>query len=105
MRAGLLDTPITILRPTTTQNEFGEMVQTYDKLKTTRARVIHNGGTRGLENTEVFYGYRKVFEVWKHLDIKETDIIIYNDEKWRILSIDLDKQQLKKTISTELIDE
>ena len=40
-----------------------------------------------------------------NVDIKETDIIHWEGKKYRILSIDLDRNQMKNVIITELIDE
>lgn len=105
MRCGLLKDKIDIYRPISNQNEFGEMVQEYRPWYSTRSRIVNNGGSRTLLNNEIFYPYRKIFEVHLYLDIKETDIIHWEGKKYRILSIDLDRNQMKKVIMTELIDE
>ena len=105
MRCGLLKDKIDIYRPITSQNEFGEMIQEYKPWYSTRSRVISNGGSREITNNEVFYPYRKVFEIHQYVDVKETDIIHWKDKKYRILSIDLDRTQMKKVMMTELIDE
>ena len=105
MRCGQLKEKIDIYRPITAQNEFGEMVQEYRPWYCTRARAISNCGSRTLLNNEIFYPYRKRFEVHQYGDVKETDIIHYDNKKYRILSIDLDRSQMKKVIMTELIDE
>lgn len=105
MRCGLLKDKIDIYRPISNQNEFGEMVQEYRPWYCTRARAVSNGGSRTLLNNEIFYPYRKVFEVHQYVDVKETDIIHWEGKKYRIISIDLDRSQMKKVIMTELIDE
>lgn len=105
MRCGLLKDKIDIYRPITSQNEFGEMIQEYKPWYCTRSRVVSNGGSRELMNNEIFYPYRKVFEVHKYVDVNETDVIHYDNKRYRILSIDLDRTQMKKVIMTELIDE
>lgn len=105
MRCGLLKDKIDIYRPISNQNEFGEMVQEYRPWYCTRARAVSNGGSRELINNEIFYPYRKIFEIHQYVDVKETDIIHYDNKKYRILSIDLDRNQMKKIIITELIDE
>lgn len=105
MKSGLLEYKIDIYRTNTVRNDFGEMIQEYSLWKTTRTRVLHNGGSRDIQNSEVFYQYRKVFEIWRYVEIIETDIIHFEGKKYRILSIEEDKRQLKKTITTELIDE
>ena len=105
MRCGLLKDKIDIYRPISNQNEFGEIVQEYRPWYCTRARAVSNGGSRELMNNEIFYPYRKIFEIHQYVDVKETDIIHWKDKRYRILSIDLDRTQMKKVIMTELIDE
>lgn len=105
MRCGLLNDKIDIYRPITSQNEFGEMIQEYKPWYSTRSRVVSNGGSRELMNNEILYPYRKIFEIHQYVDVKETDIIHWKDKRYRILSIDLDRTQMKKVIMTELIDE
>ena len=105
MRCGLLKDKIDIYRPISNQNEFGEMVQEYKPWYCTRARAVSNGGSRELMNNEIFYPYRKIFEIHQYVDVKETDIIHWKDKRYRILSIDLDRTQMKKVIMCELIDE
>ena len=105
MRCGLLKDNIDIYRAITSQNEFGEMVQEYRPWYCTRARAVSNGGSRELMNNEIFYQYRKIFEVHQYVDVNETDVIHYDNKKYRILSIDLERNQMKKVIITELIDE
>ena len=105
MRCGLLKYKIGIYRAISNQNEFGEIVQEYRPWYCTRSRILSNGGSRTLLNNEFFYPYRKIFEVHQYVDVKETDIIHWEGKKYRILSIDLDRSQMKKVIMTELIDE
>ena len=105
MRCGLLNDKIGIYRPITSQNEFGEIVQEYKPWYCTRSRVVSNGGSRELMNNEIFYPYRKIFEIHQYVDVKETDLIHWKDKRYRILSIEFDRTQMKKVIITELIDE
>lgn len=105
MISGLLKDFIEIYRPHSEQNEYGELIQSYELYQRTRAHKVNNGGSRELQNSEVFYAYRVIFEIWNSVDIEETDIIHYDKKKYRILSIDENKKRLMKTITTELIDE
>lgn len=105
MRCGLLNEKIDIYRPISNQNEFGEIVQEYRPWYCTRSRIVSNGGSRTLLNNEIFYPYRKIFEVHQYVDVRETDVIHWMGKKYRILSIELDRTQMKKVIMTELIDE
>ena len=105
MQAGLLNKIIHIYRPTTTKNEYGEQVQHYVHHKQARARVGYAGGSRNNSNNEIIYSYSKSFKVWHYVDIQETDYIMYNNKKWRIISIEPIPERNEKIINTELINE
>ena len=105
MRAGLLDTEVKILRPEITRNAFGEQEEEYKDHYTTKARVLHNSGRRSVENGEILHSYEKTVEVWKYVDVVETDFIEFDGKQYRILSIEDDKTQQKKIITIELIND
>lgn len=105
-RAGLLNEVIKILTPTSTINEFGEKVQSYNVTYCTRARVEHDSGHRSNENNEIFYSYQKSFTVRSYVPVTEFDLVEYNGKRYRILSID-DRIKVNndKLIITELIND
>lgn len=105
MQAGKLNKVIQLLTPTVSVNEYGEQVQSYKVRKETRASVDYAGGSRGISNDEIVYSYQKEFKVRNHVDVAETDIIQYNNKKWRILSIEPIPEWQEKKINTELINE
>lgn len=105
MRAGLLTELITIKRRVTTTNESGQKEHKYVKLRTTRARVIYSSGNRTIENKDILWDYHYKFEVWDYVDVNEKDLIVYDKKEYRIKSINHDKHQQKKIITTELITE
>ena len=105
MRAGLLSELITIKRRVTTTNESGQKEHKYVNLKTTRARVIYSSGNRTIENKDIVWDYQYKFEVWDYVDVNEKDLIEYDGKEYRIKSINHDKHQQKKIITTELITE
>ena len=105
MRAGLLDTEVKILRPEITRNAFGEQEEEYKDHYTTKARVLHDSGRRSVENGEILHSYEKIVEVWKYVDVVETDFILLDGKQYRILSIEDDKTQQKKIITIELIND
>ena len=105
MRSGLLTEQIKILRPEITRNAFGEQEEEYKDHYTTKARVLHNSGRRSVENGEILYSYEKTVEVWKYVDVVETDFIELDGKQYRILSIEDDKTQQKKIITIELIND
>lgn len=105
MRAGLLTRPITILTPKTTINEFGEQVQEYEEKYKTRARVLHDNGSRNIENGEIFYPYQKSFNVRSYVPINEFDIIEFEGHQYRIITIDNRIERSNdKLVVTELIN-
>jgi hypothetical protein len=105
MRAGLLSELITIKRRVTTTNESGQKEHKYVNLKTTRARVIYTAGNRTIENKDILWDYNYKFEVWDYVDVTEKDLIEHDAKEYRIKSINHDKHQQKKIITTELITE
>lgn len=105
-RAGLLNEVINILTSTSTVNEYGEKVQTYNVTYTTRARVEHNSGTRSTDNNEIFYSYQKTFTVRSYVPVTEFDLIEYDNKKYRIITIENRvKEYNDKLIITELIND
>lgn len=105
MRAGLLDTEVKILRPEITRNAFGEQEEEYKDHYTTKARVLHDSGSRDIQNGEILHTYIKTIEVWKYVDVIETDFIELNGKQYRILEIEPDKVQQKQIITLELIND
>lgn len=105
MRAGLLTKVITILSPETTINEFGEQVQEYKFKYKTRARVLHDNGSRDIVNGEIFYPYRKSFDVRSYVPVTEFDIIEFEGHQYRIITIDNRIEHTNdKVIVAELIN-
>lgn len=105
MRAALLDSPIGVYKPKSIVNDYGEELLTYDLEYSTRARVLNSSGNRTYENNEIYFDYRKTFHIRIYHKIDETYRIKYNDKFYRILSIELNKQQQNKVIITELVNE
>lgn len=105
MRAGLLKENITILTPIITKNKFGEQTQEWKQRTTTRARVQHNSGTRTNENGDIFYSMFLTLEVRYYVSISEYDNIVWQGNKYRIMSIIPDKDNNKKIIQIELIND
>ena len=105
MNAGRLTELITIERPSIAQNDFGANSIQWLKHILTKADVAFESGTRATENNEVIFSYNKIFTIRYYHDIDEQDRIIWNQKKWRILSIEPDKAKQLITIRTELINE
>ena len=105
MRAGLLKEIITILTPIVKKNKFGEQTQEWKYKFVTKARVQHNSANRTNENGDIFYSSVLNLEVRYYVNVDEYDNIIWKDKKYRILSIIPDKENNKKNISIELIND
>ena len=105
MQAGILTENITIKRPTVEKNAYGEEVTEYAVIWTTRARLVHTGGGRTVENESIFYSQTKTFEVRDYVPIDYYDIIEWNNHEYRVIDIEPFKQQQKINIRAELIND
>lgn len=106
MQAGLLNNIIKVQKRVYSEdNKFNEQEETYIDYLTIRARVKYSSGSRSIENKEVFINYSPEFIIRIYHKIDETMIILYNDKKYRIVSIEPDIKLQSKTIITELINE
>lgn len=105
MRAGLLTEPIEIWTKTVVTNDFGEETESWALKYSTRARLLHDGGSRVIENEQVFFSHTKTFQVRDYVPVDDYDKIIWDHKEYRILNIEPDKKQMNLTIKTELIDD
>lgn len=105
MIAGILKEIITIKRAVIVKNDFGEEVETWSDVTTTRAYVKQSSSQRNEENGEITYDFIKEFRVRIYVDVRPYDIIIWNGQKYRILSLDKQKDLQQITLQTELINE
>lgn len=105
MQAGLLKEVVTIQKPVVNQDGFGANDVNWSDLITTRASVGYNTGNRVNDNNEITFTYQVTFTVRVYHQINERMRIIWQGKKYRILSIELDKQKQRQTIRTELINE
>lgn len=105
MQAGILNNIIVVQRPKVVKNEYGANVIQYNDIITTRAYIKNNSGNRANENGEIVYNYIKSFTVRYYNDVRETDIIIWNNKKYRITDIDEYRDKQYKVINTELIND
>lgn len=105
MIAGKLDNIITVQTPTIVQNEFGANSIVWNDSLTTKAQVTYNNGNRTNENNEIVFAYEIIFTIRIYHQINEQMQIVWNKKKYRILSIEIDKQKQKQIIRTGLINE
>ena len=105
MQAGLLTEKIIIEKPTIQQNEFGANAIRWTELITTRAGVTFSDGNRTNENNEIVFTNSEIFKIRYYHTIDEKDRVLWNNKKYRILSLEPNKNRQSLTIKTELINE
>lgn len=105
MQASLLREIIDIYVPELSSNEYGEQVQKYERLYTTRAYVRHSYGNRAEENDEIFTNYRKTFTIRKYHNLNEKMYVRYQRRFYRILSIEEVPDNQSIILQTELVNE
>lgn len=106
MRAGLLTEIIKVEQPIIVTDDFGaNKLEWKPFINSTRAKVSYSSGNRANENNEIVFAYEVLFTVRIYHQINERMRIIWKNRKYRILSIELNKEQQHQIIKTELINE
>lgn len=105
LRAGLLNEIIKIQRAVVVKNDYGEEIETYSDVDTTRARITQTNSNKVNENGDVYMTYSKEFFMRYYIQIKEYDIILWNNSKYRVMSIDKDRANLYIKVIGELIND
>lgn len=105
MRAALFSEPIEILRAIITTNDYGEEITEWKSIYKTRARLIHDSGSRGISNDEIVYTYIKTLNVRYYIPVEDFDRVIWNSNTYRILEIEPSDDKSYKTIKIELVND
>lgn len=105
MKAGPLNEIIEILSPTQIINDYGEREETFIKTYDTRAGVSWDSGNRVIENDEIFHNYTKTFTVRSYVPVNENCHIKWQDNYYRIITIEKRRTFNGKLIRAELINE
>lgn len=105
MNSCLLRDKIEIYALTTERTEYGTIKESYSLKYTTRAYTKFQSENQVISEGEVFYPISRQFIVRAYVPITETDYILFEDKKWRILSIDKNKYYNDISINTTLINE
>ena len=105
MRAGLYKEPIEVLKNVITKNEFGEDASEWVSMCKTRARLIHDGGTRAIENNGIFHNYTKTINIHSYVDVGDYDRIKWNGRHYQIQDIEPSDDKSYKTIRMEVIND
>ena len=86
--AGNLRETLTIYRVEETQSKSGYKAQTEVELFSVKAERTKNKETYGVDASELFHINELTFRCRKR-DIRETDIVKYNGERYRITSLNV----------------
>lgn len=105
MEAGKLKDRIKILQRNIITNEYNEQGVEYITYRETKAQVIYKQGNKVIENDEVVQMYNPTFIVRNYIQVNETMLIEFKDDRYRILSIIEDSKKQNKTIYTEKVNE
>ena len=105
MQAGLLNNVIEFEKRELITNEFNEQMIEYNKCLTTKAQVEYSSGSRAVENNEIVFNYSPIFNIRYYHNVNETMRIKFNNQYYRIVSIQPFRQYQYKRIITELINE
>ena len=105
MMAGRLNEIVTIYDPVTTKNRYGEAATEYTETCTTRAAVEWSGGTRAVENDEIVYNTTKRFQLRAYVPIANTSQIEWQNNRYRIISVERRREYNDIVVTGELINE
>lgn len=105
MRAGLLRDSITIQEPVVVTDIYGGSSIEWRDIVNTRTQVNFNSGNRQNQNNEIITTYTITFTIRFYHKINEKMRIVWNGNKYRILSINRELYKQSITIITELINE
>lgn len=92
MRAGLLTEVVSVEQPIVVTDDFGANSIKWMPIIDTRAKVSYSSGNRANENNEIVFAYEVLFTVRIYHQINERMRIIWKNRKYRILSIERNKE-------------
>lgn len=106
MRAGLMTNTIRVERRVDIANEYGTSSKRWETwIARTRAKVTYESGDFVNQVNELIHTQRVSFEVRIYHQITSDMRIVWENRKYRILSLEANKKQQSLLIKTELINE
>lgn len=106
MQAGLLKERITIQRIADKPlSPYGGDVETWEDLRTIRARKVHKGGGVSVNALELYPSVTVIFETHMYQDIKRTDRVKHGDDLYRITDIEKNLKTKRLLITTERVND
>jgi SPP1 family predicted phage head-tail adaptor len=104
MNIGNLKYNIIIQRLTKNKDVYGSVVETYTNVYNLKANVKYAGGSKTIENDEIFTPLTIIFTTYKR-NILESDIILFDNKKFKIYYIDRTFDNIFLEIKTQKINE
>lgn len=105
MRAGALRDTIILEKEVTFRDEFGGEVRSWEETFRLKADVKFDNGTQILENRETFNAMVCRMEIYFREGITRQMRVLYDGEKYRILSANKDRRLNRIELICELINE
>jgi head-tail adaptor len=105
MQAGLLNRQIEVYKPVTLTNNVGATTIKWTKAFETRANVRQTGMSRGQQVNEIFYPTTKEFIIRSYHHIDEFHRIKYQNNMYRIVSIERRREMNDILIIADLVNE
>lgn len=105
MQAGLLNRQIEVYKPMILTNDVGANTTHWNRMYTTRANVRQVSMSRGQQINEVFYPTTKEFIIRSYHHIDEFYRIKYENNFYRIISIDKRREMNDILIVADLVNE
>lgn len=105
MQAGLLNEIIRFQETETVRDEMGGFSDEWADVLSKRAEVRFASGSRKMENGEVYNPYVITCKIRYCKDVHEKMILIHEDRRYKINSINRDRKQQCTIINAELINE
>lgn len=105
MQAGLLNRTIEVYKPLSLTNAVGSNTIQWTKMYETRANVRQTGMSRGQQVNEIFYPTTKEFIIRSYHHIDEFHRIKYQNNMYRIISIDKRREMNDIVIVADLVNE
>lgn len=103
--AGLLNKRIEVYKPVTVTNAVGATSINWTKIFETRANVRNVSMNRGQQINEIFYPTTKEFIIRSYHQLDEFHRIKYQNNMYRIISIDRRREMNDILIVADLVNE
>ena len=105
MQAGLLNEIVRFQETRTIRDDMGGFSDDWIDVLSKRAEVKFASGSRKLENGEVYNPFSITCKIRYCKNVHEKMILIHEDRRYKILTINKDRKQQCTIIQAELINE